>query len=210
MLPAGDPVRVEAVRGRVMLVTNAVELVRPEQPALATGTAHLEVGAGAEACVVWLGSARLRVWGPASLEWGAASGARDGRLDVAAHEVGRIESLVERGDLALALPDGWVATLARGAVALGAGAGGRTWIESRAGEAVRVANTSPFPVRPPVEAQPGVRIVLGDPRAEPLRVARRTPPAWRVVEWPFGVPAVTTAAPVTGSSRASACGSSRR
>lgn len=206
------PVRVEAVRGRVMLVTDAVETVRPGHPAIASGTAHLEIGAGAEACVVWPGCARLRVWGPASFEWSGAADARESNhaLSIAAFEVGRIESLVERGELALALPDGWVAKLERGAVALGAGAGGRTWIESRAGESVRVVNTSPFPVRPPLETRPGVRVVLGDPRAEPLRVERRAPSAWRFVEWPFGAPAVTKPEPATGSSRASACGSSRR
>lgn len=189
-------VRVEAVRGRVVLVTDTMSMLRPERPAIASGSAHLEVGAGAEACVVWPNAARLRVWGPSSLEWNDVLDAPE-TCGVTAFEVGRIESLVERGELVIALPNAWRATFARGAAAIVGETGDRTWIENRAGENARIVNTTSFPVRPVSSVCAGARAHLRDPRAEPLRIARDTSPPWREVTWPFGTPAAADLLPIT-------------
>lgn len=174
---------------------------------LATGSlARARLSLGAAACI--------DVDGRAAVQWSPAPAERCG-IDLALSDAGEVEISVRRGPVWLALPGGWFAHLERGAFAVRGLSGGRTELESRAGEPVllRSASLDGF-VRPPATLLAGARVVLAPSASSPratrgtvqrLLAPRRPTPrlerrgsvpageAWISRRWPFGAPAAAVA-----------------
>lgn len=186
--------RVSARLGRVQLVDERGELcvVSRELERQAGERAHLEVGAGSVAEIVWTNLGSARVEGPCTLEWRRAEDVltlpgEAPRITCDVVELGALELEMRRGALQLEAPGGWRVSIDRGAVSLRAQSGGACRAELRAGNALVIEGPRDARVLWPRRTlAAGESLVLDARFAPPSRpdLARHAP-RWTRVDWPW-------------------------
>lgn len=187
--------RVLARSGRVELVdeSGSVHVVSPQLERRAGERAHLEVGAGSRAELVWSTLGSVIVDGPCTLEWRRTADVltlpgEAAHVTCVVTELGQLEFELRRGTLALEAPGGWRLTLGRCALGLHALSGGACEVELRAGDELAVEGPRDARTLWPRRAlQGGERLVLDSRAVPPSRadVARHAP-RWPRFDWPWG------------------------
>ncbi|HPF13481.1 MAG: hypothetical protein H6830_05345 [Planctomycetes bacterium] len=178
--------RIEVKTGRAELVqhADAPKSVREGESLNLEGKSHLEVGAGSEVQITYPGSASLRVWGPASLDWQPRTGAQEG-IEWHIFQVTWCDVEVRRGHHELNLPGDWRAQIDGGSLRLRGLATGPLEMRLNAGRPVSVdwvGNQSQ--ARPPLLIYPGSNIRLDQPTQAPLDNSSKGS-AWTEPTWPY-------------------------
>lgn len=187
--------RVLARSGRVELVdeSGAVHVVSPLLERRAGERAHLEVGAGSRAELVWSSLGSVIIDGPCTLEWRRTEDVltlpgEAAHVTCVVSELGQLEFELRRGSLALEAPGGWRLALGRCALGVRGLSGGACRIELRAGEELAVEGPRDARTLWPRRALLGGEALVLDARAAPPSrpdVARHAP-RWTRFDWPWG------------------------
>ncbi len=205
------PLRLELLEGRARCVDGAGvgEWTTPGVRAY-EGPGYLECAALSRVDLRWSGVASLSIEGPAAFEWRSARGL-NGALCVELLRVGNANFEVRRGPVRIALPEGWVIDVERGAGSLRRLPDGRIEVDYDAGAPLLLAHEDEHgAVRPPWTLLPGGHVRLdartGAPTAvrrsegrvlanwerpeNEVREARARCAPWTAFAWPWNVEAM--------------------
>ncbi|MDA1263570.1 MAG: hypothetical protein O2816_00655 [Planctomycetota bacterium] len=189
---------VEVRRGRVRVMTldGSHREVTVGQPEAIRGRAHLEVPAGAEARIAWVGQASLTVWGPSALEWqiiarpnpaGPLPTVAPANIEWILFDLAWMDLEVRRGVHRLRLPGDWSADIGHGAFALRGLPSGPIEMRHHAGSAAVLRWTGDAS-----QARPQLALTAGSS----LRIDRPLPgradhgfraDAWEDSAWPWRI-----------------------